>query len=237
MAEALIFHYRPDNNLLTALNPNSKLTALLAYTAIVSSAKPIEALILALIPTVIAIMIRIPIRKYLKESIFFIILAAVLGVSTYCAERNELSAASATVSFLAMVLSAILLTDTTMPDELSRSLGSALSHVIGKYAYMLATIMEITLAMIPIIIDSSITIFEARKSRGDRILRHPLKSITELAISILSNLLDKAEIYTDALYSRGYDVSKHRTCLPYKIRDWIIIVLSFSALIASVLIS
>ena len=57
MAEALIFHYRPDNNLLTALNPNSKLTALLAYTAIVSSAKPIEALILALIPTVIAIMI------------------------------------------------------------------------------------------------------------------------------------------------------------------------------------
>ena len=38
MAEALIFHYRQADNLLTRLNPNTKLVCLLSYSITISSA-------------------------------------------------------------------------------------------------------------------------------------------------------------------------------------------------------
>ena len=120
----------------------------------------------------------------------------------------------------------MLLTDTTMPDDLARSIGGALSKLIGRYAYIFSTLVEITLSMIPIIIDSTAGIFDARRARGASFFSHPLKTVSELSISILSSLLDKAEIYIDALYSRGYDASQIRDRAGYRAVDFIIMAVS-----------
>ena len=170
-----------------------------------------------------AMMIHLPWRRYLRESSFFIVLAAIMLLTSYSHSGDIASSSASAVAFLAMVLASVLLTDTTMPDELSRSLGSALSHVLGKYAYALSSLMEITLSMIPLIIDSATGILEARKARGASFISHPLSSLAELSSSILSDIFDKAEIYIDALYSRGYDTSSGRYCAEYRGYDWLII--------------
>ena len=126
MAEAMIFHYREDDNFLVHFNPAAKLIALLSYSVIVSSASSRVVFVLALLPIVAASAIHLPWRQYLKESAFFIVLAAIMCAASYASDHDAVESAASAVAFLSMVLSSILLMDTTMPDELSRSLGSAL---------------------------------------------------------------------------------------------------------------
>lgn len=234
MAQALIFHYRPSDNFLVKMNPNAKLIALLSYSIVISSSQPASVFILALIPLFISFAIKLPAARYIKESAFFIVLAVIMFISSLASEGDITKVAASPVAFLSMVLAAILLTDSTMPDDLSRSLGSALSHVFGKAAYVLSAIIEITLAMIPTIIDSALGMVEARKARGEVFFSHPIHSISQLSVSILSDILDKAEIYIDALYSRGYDASKRRSTFSYSFSDAVVIILSILLLILKI---
>ena len=230
MAQALIFHYRDGDNPLVRLNPFSKLIALVSYTVIISSADEAVVFILSLIPLAVAFMIKLPWKEYIKESLFFIALAVMMALFRFAADHDALEALAPAAAFLSTVLFSMILTDTTMPDELSRSLGSALSHVIGKYAYSLSTVIEITLSMIPLIIDSALSMAEARRARGESFISHPLRSLCQLSVSILSDLLDKAEVYIDALYSRGYDASARRGAMPYRACDYVLIAMSIASL-------
>ncbi len=226
MAQALIFHYRQADNFLTRLNPAAKLVCLLSYSITVSSAPPLAVYPLFLLCLIAAAAIKLPWKEYMKESIFFLLIALMMGLSSFLSQGEILTACSCALSFLSLVLAAMLLADTTMPDELSRSLASALSRVMGRYAYILSSIMEITLSMIPVIIDSTICMYEARKARGASFFHHPVRSVSELSLSILSDLIDKAETYTDALYSRSYEPEGKRSPAPYKAADVVIICLS-----------
>ena len=226
MAQVMIFHYRVSDNLLARLNPNTKLVALLSYSIVISSCGPLETILLSLVPISIALGIRLPFREYIKESLFFILLSVLMAITSFLSQGDILHAFSYALSFLSMVLSSMLLTDTTMPDDLARSIGGALSKLIGRYAYIFSTLVEITLSMIPIIIDSTAGIFDARRARGASFFSHPLKTVSELSIAILSSLLDKAEIYIDALYSRGYDASQIRDRAGYRAVDFIIMAVS-----------
>ena len=231
MADVMIFHYRDCDSFLVRINPNAKLIALLSYSIIITAAPPIYVFMLALLPVAASFAVKLPWKEYLKESIFFIVLSAFMALTSFLSGGDAFGAASSAVSFLSMVLAAILLTDSTMPDELSRSLGAALSRVIGKRGYVLSSMLEITLSMIPLIIDSTLGIFEARKARGALFISHPLDSLCQLSVSILSDLLDKAEIYIDALYSRGYEMQRRREVLPYAPYDYLIIAISVLALL------
>ena len=226
MAQALIFHYRQADNFLTRLNPAAKLVCLLSYSITVSSAPPLAVYPLFLLCLIAAAAIKLPWKEYMKESIFFLVIALMMGISAFFREGRLLTALPSALSFLSMVLAAMLLADTTMPDELSRSLASALSQVMGRYAYILSSLMEITLSMIPVIIDSTICMYEARKARGASFFHHPVRSVSELSLSILSDLIDKAETYTDALYSRSYEPEGKRSPAPYRAADVITICLS-----------
>ena len=235
MAEALIFHYREADNFLTRLNPNTKLVSLLVFSMLVASAQPIAVFVLFMLPVMLSFIIKLPIKEYIKESIFFILIAAAMFVSSCISSRECIPAAAKAAGFLAAVAASILLTDSTMPDDLSRSLGSALSHILGRYAYVLSSIVEITLSMIPLIIDSAQGMLEARKARGDSFSAHPFRSVSELTAGILSDLLDKAEVYADALLSRGYDASARRGAPSYSRCDRIILT-ACAAILAVLLI-
>lgn len=223
MAAMMIFHCRQADSFLSRTNPLAKLIALISFSVFISMTDGWFGLILSFIPIIILIAIRIPLKEYIKESIFFIVIAVVMFISEFFNTEDGLSALSASASFLSIVVASMILMDTTMPDDLSRSLGSALSHVAGHYAYSLATVIEITMAMIPVITDSVLSLHEARLARGERFIMHPFRSLCQLAQCILSDLLDKAEIYIDALYSRGYDAAMRRECASYRLSDWVII--------------
>lgn len=235
MAEALIFHYREADNFLVRMNPCTKLLLLLAYSSVISISGPVTIFIIAFLPLATAIIIKLPFRQYIRESIFFIILAVIMGITSFLSVRDAVSALSSSIAFLAMILSSMLLTDTTMPDDLSRSLGAALSRIIGKSAYTLSAIIEITLSMIPLIVDCASSLSEAMKARCASFSSHPIRFLHQISISILSEILDEAETYIDALYSRGFDASKQHSHAKYSLSDRIIITICFLLIMSAII--
>ena len=78
--------------------------------------------------------------------------------------------------------------------------------------------------------ERALSMAEARRARGESFISHPLRSLCQLSISILSDLLDKAEVYIDALYSRGYDASARRGAMPYRACDYVLIAMCIASL-------
>ena len=223
-----IFHYRPADTLLSRMNPNAKLVALLVYCAVVSSADAPLKLVMSTLPALLAWLVHLPLRAYLRQSVFFILMALCLALSSWVEEGGMIEMAASGAGFLSMVLSSMLFADSTMPDDLARSLAGALSHVMGKAAYGVASLVEVTLAMIPAIVDSAGGLYEARRARGASFIRHPLSSMSSYAAGVLGDLLDKAGSYADALYSRGYDNAAVRHRPRYRTSD--VLVIAFSLL-------
>ena len=108
----MIFHYRPAGNFLVRMNPMAKLAAMLSYSMIISGSEAYAAFALSALPLILAIVIRLPLREYLKEGAFFIVIAFLMGVSSYASYGSLPSAMASAISFLAIVLSSMLLADT-----------------------------------------------------------------------------------------------------------------------------
>ena len=236
MACVMMFHYRNSDNFMTRMNPMAKFLALISYSLAVTSAEGIYIYALFMLPFIVAAIIRLPFKDYAKESIFFIFLSLFIFFTSIISQKSLFLASSDALSLLSLVFSAIIFSDTTLPDEISRSLGSLLFHVIGKYAYYISSALEMTLSMIPVIADSISQILEARKARLASFVRHPLRNLVSFTIQAVSDLFDKVEIYTDALYSRGYDAGKRRSAMRYRASDIFVIVLSITCLILSFVI-
>ena len=140
MAECMIFHYRESDNILTRFNPNTKLFVVIAYSVLVSSSTGLGRLVLSALVLIPVLGARLPLAKYLKESFFFIILAISMSLSYVIGGRSLIDSASYGIGFLAIIFSSLLLTDSTMPEDIARSLGLFLSRIIGKRAFVKAVI-------------------------------------------------------------------------------------------------
>ena len=112
MAEALIFHYRDNDNFLTRLNPNTKLAALITYSLLIMNTRGNAAFFLAFLPVIMALLIKLPLREYAKESLFFIIISILMIITAVLSEQRMIEALESSISFLAMILASFLLTDT-----------------------------------------------------------------------------------------------------------------------------
>lgn len=218
MAEALIFHYREQKAFLNRCNPLTKLLSILAILIPLARAS-FAVTIAILIPLVLlAITQRLPLYRYGKELRFFLVMTALIGITEYLATRLLVPSITACLRFLAIILSGMLLSDSTAPDDLSRSLGSVLDKIPFIDGWAVASSIELTLSMIPLIFDVTEQVTTARKARMEK-NRHPIKGITSVATSIFSLLLDRAEELTWALQARAFDPSRKRRTLPYTKSD------------------
>ncbi len=218
MAEGLIFHYREQKAFLNRCNPLTKLLSILAILIPLAGAS-FAVTIAILAPLILlAITQRLPLRRYGKELRFFLIMTALIGITEYLATRLLLPSITACLRFLAIILSGMLLADSTAPDDLSRSLGSVLDKIPFVDGWAVASSIELTLSMIPLIFDVTDQVTTARKARMEK-NRHPIKSITSVTTSIFSLLLDRAEELTWALQARAFDPSRRRRTLPYTKSD------------------
>ncbi len=218
MAEGLIFHYREQKAFLNRCNPLTKLLSILAILILLAGAS--FAVTIAILAPLILLCItqRLPLRRYGKELRFFLVMTALIGITEYIATGLPLPSITACLRFLAIILSGMLLADSTAPDDLSRSLGSVLDKIPCIDGWAVASSIELTLSMIPLIFDVTEQITIARKARMEK-SRHPIRSITSVTVSIFSLLLDRAEELTWALQARAFDPSRKRRTLPYTKSD------------------
>lgn len=229
MAEALIFHYRENNNLLAKTHPFIKLIGLILLCIPLVKASLIATLYL-LIPILFAMyLIKMPLKQYLKELIFFFILSFIIGFSNYLSSKSLYITFNAILKFDTAVLASLLLADTTDPSDLARSLGKVLNKIPFINGWLIASQIELTLSCIPLIFDTTTSIREARLSRLENSKKHPIKSFFGLTFSMMDNLLQKIDEMAYALDSRNFKADEERESIKYQKKDFII--LSFSILL------
>ena len=79
--------------------------------------------------------------------------------------------------------------------------------------------------MIPKILETSIKILDARKCRGERMLKHPIRMLTGFSVSLFIHLFDQISSYADGLESRLYTNTVKRKAKAYSYRDLITIII------------
>ncbi len=224
MAEALIFHYRKQETFLNHCNPATKFLSVIILCILLVSSSLLGTSLISAILLLLAVQQHLPLRQYKRELRFFFILMALIGLTDYLANYQWTSTANALLRFFSIILCGMLLADSTSPDDLARSLGSILNHIPLINGWRIASGIELTISMLPMIFDASLEASVARKARLEN-NRHPYRAIIGLTTSIFSLLLDKAEDLSIALEARNFNPDKIRARLPYKKVDLLLILL------------
>ncbi|AEV30431.1 ABC-type cobalt transport system, permease component CbiQ [Sphaerochaeta pleomorpha str. Grapes] len=231
MAEAMIFHFRDRKSFLNASNPVTKFGCVIALCFPLVKAPLITALVLLTPLILLALLQRLPVRSYGRELKFFGFMALLIALTTFFSTHDAQQAAAACVRFFAIILSGMLLADSTAPDDLARSLGSILERIPFVKGWEIASSIELTLSLVPIIFDVTEQVTAARKSRQAR-TGNPIRTLSDLGGSIFSLLLDRSEDLASALDARAFDPGRERQTLGYGKPDGILLVATILLVIA-----
>lgn len=223
MAGGMIFHTRSRDTLLCRAGGGVKLIMLILISVLISTGSEVFVLAISALLLLTAVMDRLPPSVIFKDGVFFIILAAFIAITELFAKGSVLLATVATLRFLSIVTASLILTDTTTADDVARGTGALLHPFLRSYAWRIASLVELTISMLPVITDTLLEINEARKARGGSFLRHPVRSTTELSASMLTRLFAYVDEYADALSARGYDTTVRRYTPPLNRADALLI--------------
>lgn len=224
MAQALIFHYRESNNFLNRVNPFIKLLSLLILCSALVNANIYGTLSILIIVIILMIISKLPIVKYGKELIFFIVISTFIAITSFLSEYEISRIINNVLKFDTAILMSFLLTDSSDPSDIARSLSKVLNHIPFVNGWKLASQIELTLMFIPLIFDVSQSINEARMSRLENTLKHPIRFVTSYSITLLDNLLYKVDEIAFALDSREYNPSIERQTIKYKFSDFLFLI-------------
>ncbi|MDY4610547.1 MAG: energy-coupling factor transporter transmembrane component T [Sphaerochaetaceae bacterium] len=219
MVEGVVFHFRDRNTFLNQANPLTKLVSLLCCSVLLVGANLPRTLAMGGLLLLVALSLRLPFRRYLRETLFFLFMAAFIAVTEWWATKSPEATAATSLRFLAIVLAGMLLADTTAPDDLSRALGALMDKIPFLNGYKLAAGIELTLAIIPLIFDVATELRMARQARQDRPWRHPVAYLVSYCSTMFSLLMDRMDDLSVALDARGYDPSAPRKAPGFTYRD------------------
>ena len=222
MAQGMIFHTRSNDSFACKASPLSKLLLLLTVCTVLAIAPVplVYALTLALIATALAQ--RLPLATCLTQGMLFLILALFIAVTEYIVTQSMIMAIAEALRFLSAILASLLFVDATSPDELAASLAWLFRPILGRKAYLIASVVQLTLSMIPLVFDTALLMKEARKARGQNMLHHPVMALSGYALGLISTLIDKVEEWSDALTARSYTPYASRGGVSFGWRDVII---------------
>ncbi|MDD4007663.1 MAG: energy-coupling factor transporter transmembrane component T [Sphaerochaetaceae bacterium] len=169
----MMFSYRPSKSFVHRANPILKLILLFGFAFC-------PWYVSLPVMVALAIAIKLPVQNYLRNSIFFFILGALIWVSNGWQDALE---------FVSIILSGMILTDSTDPEDLAHSLKPILGETFSLG-------ISITLAMLPVTMETASQARLARKARGERFIGKGYLT------SIMQILLDKADEYSLAYRCR-----------------------------------
>ena len=232
---AIIFHTREQETFINRLNGAAKFIFLILASIAISLSNIYLAFSMFALSIILAIWIKLPLISYLKEGFIFILLVVFIAITEYLNTHSVLLTAYACVKFLSVLIFALILTDTTSSSDIARGIGTLGEKIFSSYAWHFASLVELTIGMIPLVFDTVLSIYDSRRARCDSFIKHPIKSITSFSISVFIALLDEAFSYVDALESRNYDINLSRPSPKFKARDIIVILIAIAILILSFL--
>lgn len=227
LGDITIGQYYNGTSPLHRLDARVKLLALIAFIVTVFLCKNVQALLLCVLITLLAVILsRVPVKMYLKglKAIWLLILiTTVLNCAYASGSRVLFSIWSFDVTYegvrqscfigarlvMLIILSSVL-TFTTSPNELTAALESLLSPFakLGLKVHELAMMMTIALRFVPTLLEEAQKIMSAQKARGADFESGGLITRIKAVIPILVPLFASA-------FRRAYDLALAMECRCY----------------------
>ena len=191
------------------------------------------ALIMSRLP--LAVLIR-EIRRLLLLIVVIVVVSAAPGSGGFSGE-GLLKGAVVSWQFLLLILSGVLLTGTTSFTDIRASLVWFFRPLPGVPATRIATMMTLTLSMIPLLFDQLQEMREARQARclgktkwigkvkGSGTARGPWRKLKMTLVPLFINTFRRADEISLALESRCYRENRSQRRLKTKAGDWYALVL------------
>lgn len=189
-----IFHYR-EGSFLSRFNPVLKLVCLVFFCILTSFKNYFTVFPVLLLLLILLFLIKIPFFTVLSEGSFLFFLVIVSFFADFIDKRNFLHALLKAVSFLNIVFLSVIFTDTTSITDLLKALGR------NRFALVIC----MTLSMTVIVSDCISETIQARKARGEKLMKKPLKALYGICVTLVLSLIDKVETYSDVFACRGFE--------------------------------
>ncbi len=217
-----IFHYRPSGSYLHRIHPLTKLTLMILLSTLSVTGSVVFAASTFLFSLILALTTRLPVTRYGKEFGYFTLIIILVALARYLSSGSVLIVARTILMFTSMILLSIILMDTTGVDEVGNAVAFLFTPLGKKRRYHAAAVIELTLMMIPLFLDAGETMFQARIARGERFSRHPVRSVTSFAQSLLTRVFRDLERLEGALNGRMYQVEQRGRIARTSSRDVLI---------------
>lgn len=223
MVEVNLLHFHDKGTFLHRANPVSKIVALLIISTALIHATLLETILLSIEILVVASAVRLPVKRYRKELRFFFLMGTVIAVARLTHDAHVTETFHAVLRFGIIVCMGMLFAYCSAPDDIARSVGSLLDRIPKVPGNRIGATLELTVSSIPLLFDAALQISQARKSRGERQWRHPVRSIVSYGSAVFSLLLERAEYLEAALRARLYQPDAKRVSFGYSKIDMVLV--------------
>lgn len=220
--------FQPDgkDTFLSRMDPAIKIILLFLFSVLVSTSGETEAIAGFALTVLLALSARSRLLESYRDTPFIVLVGVFLMIVNMLNGDGVLCSVSGMLRFFSVFNLAIAFSSSTDPVELSSSLGSMLSRVIGRYGWRFSNMIMLTLSLLPSIFESGKSMLDARRSRCGYFMQHPIRNTADYLVSLFSMLFDRTIEIADALDSRLFDTDARRDARRIRRSDWIVLVAS-----------
>jgi energy-coupling factor transporter transmembrane protein EcfT len=226
-----IFHYRDIDTSIHRLSPITKIIITLLISSLILKSSIFFTSLICISLFILLLIVKVPLKNYAKEGIYFFFLLLIISVSHYLSTENIVSTIQITLAFCSMIMMSVILLDTTAFNDIASTIGYFLSLFSSKLGYRIATTIELTLHMIPLFFDAASDLRLARKARGQRINRHIISQVVEYVSALFSITFIKVERLELALKARMFNPDNKREYMKIRRKDLLILLIASVSII------
>jgi len=209
------FHYIHKKTILHQMDGRLKLFCMLLLTFSASLASNWHHYSLLMIVIVSSLVIsKLPVITILKEMKFFAILLMIILLMSGWLLAGRL---------ILMLMIGIVMTGTTSLSTLKNAIEWYLRPIPFVPEVQIATMINLTFVLIPLIFDHYVEMMNAQKSRGIELSKNPIRRVKFTALPLLERTLRRADEMVYAMESRSYTHIRTKPTFKTSLLDWLIL--------------
>jgi len=235
VAEVVLFHYQSKPGLLHRYDPRHKLPLFVLLAAALFHAGPLGMALLTLVAGVGIAAARLPVKRVGRELLPFTVLLAVsfaalslttpgrpvAGLPAFTVEGARAGGFLVWRLFVVFLFGALFAATTSFG-----SLRSAVVWYLKPFPILpagrIATMLGLTLSLVPLLFDTYRGIAEAQASRCVANSRRPLRRLAGAASSLLVRAAGRADALVLAMEARCYVDDRTVRRLRSRLADWLV---------------
>lgn len=235
MASLVVFHYQPGGTAVHRLDARFKLPLFLLLVAVTLHAPPLGLLVLSAATAAAVGAARLPVRRVARELRLFLLLLVLMfvarsaggaeGASAQLSPESVRAAGLLVWRLMLLVVLGTLLSATARASHLQAAIAWFLRPFRFLPAVRIATMVGLTISLIPLIFDTYREISEAQAARCAHGLRRPARRLRRLVVPLMLKTFGRADGLASAMESRCYNDARSFVRLHATGGDWLAAVL------------